>query len=157
MRLVLTGFPRPQALPYQQGRAAGDGRIRHIERGPVVAGHVKIEKIDHRAQPYSIDHIADGAAQNQRQCEAEQCLARILAQQIHDPHYGDDGDSNKKSALPAPRAGQKTERRPLVMYEYQVEKRRDFDAAAVRERACNRELGQLVQYDQYYPLALYLL
>ena len=43
------GPVRPERIPHQQDRAAGDGRIGHVESRPVLAVGVNVDKIDHRA------------------------------------------------------------------------------------------------------------
>ena len=50
----------------------GDARIGHVERRPMIAPKVYIHKVDHFLVHDTVDHIADGAAENQNQPVAGQ-------------------------------------------------------------------------------------
>ena len=71
---VLPGFLRPEAVPDQQHRATGDGRVGDVEGRPVLAIGMKIEEIDHRAEQDAVDHVAERTRQHQAQRQAEQLL-----------------------------------------------------------------------------------
>ena len=45
-------------VPEHQGDADEDGRVSDIERRPMVAGNMKIKKIDHCIKAKPVDHIA---------------------------------------------------------------------------------------------------
>jgi hypothetical protein len=45
-------------MPEHQRHADGDGRVGHVEGRPMIAGQVKIEKIDHGIEAQAVDHIA---------------------------------------------------------------------------------------------------
>jgi hypothetical protein len=47
---------------------------------------VELQEVDHVAMQQAVDHVADGAAQDAGQREAEQLLARMRAQHPEDEH-----------------------------------------------------------------------
>src|SRR5207248_9726889 len=53
----------------EQPDADADGRVGHVERGPVVGlaapVHVDVEEIDDAAEAEAVDEVADGAAEDQ--------------------------------------------------------------------------------------------
>ena len=69
-------FP-PQAVENQQCRTDRDPRIRDVERRPVPASRVKIEKIHHMAEHDPVPQVADRAAENHGQSGAEQALVAM--------------------------------------------------------------------------------
>ena len=59
--------PVSKKLEHHESRADHDGRIRDVERVPVMAAHVKIDEIGDAAPHDAIEHVSRRAAQNQRQ------------------------------------------------------------------------------------------
>ena len=64
-----------------------------LNAGKWPAAGMKIEEVDHMAVQHAVDHVADGAAQDQRQRPAEQALAGMALQQIQDEDDGADARS----------------------------------------------------------------
>src|SRR5215472_9975038 len=57
--------PQKQAIEQHHRDANADGAVGNIKCGPMPKSDVKIEKINHGAEPNSVDDIADGAADYQ--------------------------------------------------------------------------------------------
>src|ERR1039457_3144203 len=76
----VTGLPLfcpfliPQHIKRQQGHADTDAGISHVEGRPVMRFPKHIEKIDHLAQPYPVNQVADGAGENHGQGDLGQLL-----------------------------------------------------------------------------------
>src|SRR3954466_12058647 len=75
-------FTRQESLEDQQHCADGDRRVGDVERRPVLAESVQVDEIDHVPEAQAVDHVADRAAEDQRQAEAEQRLARVADDEI---------------------------------------------------------------------------
>src|SRR4051812_34386803 len=73
----ITRLAAEEALKDQGHGAKCNRRIRDVERGPMPAGGVEIEKIHDAAQAQAVDQVAEGATQDERECAAEQALGRI--------------------------------------------------------------------------------
>jgi len=110
-----------ESCPQSSNTASDrDCRISQIERGPVPAGKVKIEEIDHVAKQDAIEHIADGPAQDQRH-DRQNSLSPAWARQQHaDDGDGDQCDAMKKPRCPARGSGEKAERRTGVVGQHQT-------------------------------------
>jgi acyl-CoA synthetase (NDP forming) len=50
-------LPPPEEDHCQEERTGGDGRVGHVEGGPVVDADINVEKIDHLAEADSVDEI----------------------------------------------------------------------------------------------------
>src|SRR5271165_6205996 len=61
-----------QGIEQQTGSADGDGRIRHVECGKIRPIPVKVNEIYDMPEPNTVDHVAKGAAENQRQPAGQQ-------------------------------------------------------------------------------------
>ena len=88
----------PPGIQEQQNRPDGDGRIRDVEcREIIFVAPVRQNEIDDVTDPQPVDHIAQRAAQDQRQTAAQQPLrARSQA-----PQPAENGHSRRPSARPA--------------------------------------------------------
>src|SRR5258706_1904548 len=64
-------FTPDEPFEDQDHGADRDRRVGDVERRPVPAERVEIEEIDHLAETQAVDDVADRAAQDQRQTEAE--------------------------------------------------------------------------------------
>src|SRR5271169_3322817 len=84
--------PQKQAIEQHYRDAYANGTVGDIERRPMPRSGVKIEKIDDRAEANSIDHVADGATDDQSDRNGEQ-RALGAAQPIN--QHGDDRRSDK--------------------------------------------------------------
>ena len=52
--------------------------VRHVEGGKLPSLPVKVDEIDHMAEPHAVDHVAERAAQDQREpCREERLTPRI--------------------------------------------------------------------------------
>src|SRR5680860_347820 len=123
-------------------------RIRDVEGRPVPLTVIPLDKIHHMTISDAIDHIADRAAQYQSERGRGPLLVIV---QAFEPDNDRDAHGNrqhdKKPALPALRVAQKTERRPGVMYERQVEPgKHRISLVRLHPRACH-PLGDLVKED----------
>ena len=63
-----------QFINHKQYRANTNGAVCDVECRPMPVAQVKIQKIDDVAIHQSINHVANGATQNQRQRAAKQAL-----------------------------------------------------------------------------------
>src|SRR5690606_37148305 len=79
--LRVSARPALPGLPYfiedQQGCAARDGDVRHVECREIPVVPVKQYEIDDVPMHHSIDRVAQRATQDAGQCAAEQGLARM--------------------------------------------------------------------------------
>src|ERR1017187_1574663 len=57
----------PQQIEQQQPAANHDGRIRHVERVPVMLADVKVQKIRHASKHHAVEHVARRPAHDQRE------------------------------------------------------------------------------------------
>src|SRR5512146_1180159 len=136
-----------EAVPDQQCRAAGDGRVSEVECGEMVAAPIEIEEVHHVTVSDAVDQVAQRAAKNECQCKAEQSLRLMLAQQPDDPYRGDDGDGTEQPALCPACIVKETECRARVVRQHQVEERRHRQTLVINEMAADRRLAQLVEHD----------
>ena len=60
-----------QRVENEEYRAAADRDIGDVESGPVIAGGVEIEIVDDGPERDAIDHVAERAAENKGEREAE--------------------------------------------------------------------------------------
>ena len=70
-----------QSIEDQQCSAGTDGRVGNIERRKIVAAGVELDEIDDVAQYDAVVKVAHGAAENQRQRQAQQTILRMPAHQ----------------------------------------------------------------------------
>ena len=99
------------------------------------------------AVDHAIDHVAHGAAQDQRQRQAEARLAGRATQHPDDDHRRRAAQAGEEPALPAFLGRQETERRASVVDQREVEERQQMQPFAVLERGVEIDLGELVQDD----------
>ena len=81
----------------QQGGPDTDGAVGHIERWKVPATPVEIQKVDHIAVHQAVHHVADGAAQDERNGQTEELLTRM---RIQHPQHEDRGHAKNENAAP---------------------------------------------------------
>ena len=99
------------------------------------------------AVQHAVDHVADRAAENQRQRPAEQALAGMTLQQEGDHQRGNNAERREQLALPAGFGCQESECRALVVDQGQVEEGGDRFRFGVGKGFCDRDLGDLVEQD----------
>ena len=108
---------------------------------------MKVEEIDHIAQPRAIKDIAERPAEDERQRDDVPAIG--LAP---DPHRNPDGDRggyrHQQPALGIAVGGEETQADPVVLDIGEVEDRQQHDLAdfAQCERAEHRPLNQLVEH-----------
>src|SRR5690606_12982612 len=78
--LALT-TPTPDFVDQQQDGTAGDGHVSDVECRKVPILPVEEQKIHHMAVQQAVDRVAERAAQDARQCGAEQGRVGVLAEQ----------------------------------------------------------------------------
>src|SRR5271168_1393114 len=85
--------PQKQAIEQHYRDPYANGTVGNIERRPMPRSGVKVEKINDGAEANSIDHVADGATDDQSDRNGEQ-RALDAAQPID--QHGDDRCSDKR-------------------------------------------------------------
>ena len=85
----------------KQGGSDCNTAIGDIECRPVPSHGVYVQKVDDVAVQGTVDQVADGSAQNQRQRQAEKTLVRMLFQQVYDDDDGQNADGREKVPLPS--------------------------------------------------------
>ena len=74
-------------IEEQHRRADGDRRVGDVEGREVRQPPVHVHEIDHVAEPQAVDHVAERAAEDQRQPAGEQAVAaRAQTAHPHDQH-----------------------------------------------------------------------
>lgn len=123
--LFLTPGGEKQAVQHQHDGATDDCHVGDVEGRPVPGFVVEIEKIDDVTMHSAINHIAQRAAHNQRQCSRQPALAgvRQAAQPEQNNSAHTQAEKDKKPALPAGRIRQKAEGRAGIVQQHQVKKR----------------------------------
>ena len=53
----------------EQKDADADGGVRHVEGGPVVVVPVGVEEVDHLAEPYPVDEVAERPGEDESEGE----------------------------------------------------------------------------------------
>src|SRR6516164_1090899 len=91
-RYLMRFPPQKQAIKQHHRDANANGTVGDIESRPMPRSDVKIEKINDGAEANSIDHVADGATDDQSDCNGEE-RALDAAQPIN--QHGDDRRSDK--------------------------------------------------------------
>ena len=120
-RLILVWFPS-ELIPDQQDGSQGDGRISNVERGPIVAGDMPLDKVNDSAETDAVDDVAERATEDEREGKANTELAGVLAQQHDDPARNTQRQRGEKPALPASGVGQKAEGGTRIKGQHPVEK-----------------------------------
>src|SRR5215208_5883147 len=78
-------FMLAKAVEDEQRRAHGNRRVRYVERRPVPAGRMEIEKVDHLAEAETIGQVAERAAQDESEPRAKhRALRRSHQHHTHD-------------------------------------------------------------------------
>src|SRR5512134_276554 len=83
----------------QQPGTADDRRVRQIERWPVPAAPVEVEEVDDMSVGDAVDHVADGAAQDQCERERKHALIPVACQQIEDEERRQDRNADQEDSL----------------------------------------------------------
>jgi len=78
-RVIGRGFRR-DLVPDQQDGADRDRRVGDVEGGPVIAGDVPLDEIDHRAEANAVDDVAERSAKHEGERQRESELAGVPAQ-----------------------------------------------------------------------------
>src|SRR5690349_22498267 len=105
---------------------------------------VEIEKIHDVAEQYAVTEIAERPSQYQPKARAEKALSR-MPREHRDDHPGrEHGDADEESPLPTARVREKTERRPAIVREHQVEERGDLARLADPQRGRDGVFARLV-------------
>jgi hypothetical protein len=115
----------PQLVDDEADGAQRDAAVGDVEGREVPAGVVELQEVDHVAMQQAVDQVADGAAQDAGQRQAEQLLARVRAQHPEDEHGWRHGDAGEQPALPARGRGQERERGAGVVRPDDVEEAGD--------------------------------
>ncbi|KAG0190651.1 hypothetical protein DFQ28_001766 [Apophysomyces sp. BC1034] len=88
---------------------------------PMPAADMKVEEIDYVAVHQPFVYVAERAAENQRQCGAEQFLPAVAPEQPDDDQCGDDAQRGEHPPLPAAGGREETERGAAVVDQQQIE------------------------------------
>src|SRR5687768_9972146 len=141
-------FMVDEALEDQDHRADADRRIGDVERRPVPAQRMEVEKIDDVAEAQAVDQVAQRAAEDQRQAEAQQATPRVAHDEHADDHRRGEGEGGEQRRLPARPLREQAEGRALVEHQHQVEEPGELLArVAVLEVSEHQPLGELVGAD----------
>src|SRR6266513_3240342 len=75
----------------EQPDADADGRVGHVERGPVVGlaapVHVDVEEIDDVAEAEAVDEVADGAAEDQVEAHLQRAVGHRGTERVDHHHH----------------------------------------------------------------------
>src|SRR2546430_928495 len=143
-RSASSAFMVREAFEDEEHRSDGDRRVRHVERGPVPAGGMQVEEVDHLAIAEAVDQVAERSAEDERESGAEEPPSRRAHDQRAEDADGDHREADEQRRLPACRIGEEAERRALVIDEHQVEEARQLEPLAVAEPAEHDRLRRLV-------------
>src|SRR5882672_4006891 len=128
----------------QQSRADRDRRVGEVEGPEMPAEGVEVEKVDDVAERDAVPKIAERAPQYQHETRGEEALAGMPGEHRHNDRGGENGDADEQCPLPAAGVRKKAERRPAVVREHKIEKRRDLAPFPEAERRADRALAHLV-------------
>jgi uncharacterized protein YkwD len=87
-------------------RADRDRAVGDVERREVRTGPVHLDEVDDVAVLDPVEHVADRAAEDERERPAEQALVAMAREQPDDEHRRDRAEADEEPALPAARAGE---------------------------------------------------
>ncbi|MPM44898.1 hypothetical protein SDC9_91580 [bioreactor metagenome] len=141
-----------QLIQYQTNGTDGDGAVCDVEGGEGSAAQVEVQEVHHVAVLHAVHDVADGAAEDAGQREAEQLLPRMRAQLPDDEDGGGQADAGERPALPAAGIGQEAEGGAGVVGTNHIEEARDVGGVAQLVVAEDEHLGELVgQEDHHGP------
>src|SRR5665811_630524 len=117
-------FSSPEHGDNYDKRADGNRRIGDIERRPVVASQINIQKINNLSKTNPVDQIAGGAGENKREGNDKRVIVdHADLQVINNQQNRPDGDGDKEYRAENRRgAGQKPERGAGISYRGDVKK-----------------------------------
>ena len=121
-----------------------------LNAGKVPAAPVEVDEVDDVAVHDAIDHVAERAAEHQRQADREQRLVGADAPQPDHQHEAhDQRQPDEEPALPAGRLREDAERGAGVLQVHDVENRQQRDRVLHLHGADHQCLGRLVeQHDE---------
>ena len=128
--------PAEKQLDEHQRRTDGDGRIGHIECGPVVRSQPDFQEIGYAAVEQPVERIARGSAQNQREPALRKPTARAAReQQPHQQRHDRSRAQQQKRRKPwRTRVGKYAERDAGILIVNQNYDVRNYRAAEKRAR-----------------------
>ena len=138
-----------QELQHDDAHGAhADRDVGDVERGPVVSGEVKVEKVDDVAEKNPVDDVSDGSGKNGREAGGKPELAAVLIEHLQDHRTDDERKAHEEVELPAARFSQKGEGGARVDDVAEVEERRDLNRGPVGNRLLDKRLRELIKPDQ---------
>lgn len=87
------GVAGAHGVEHEQNAADDDAGVGHVEVGPVVVDDVDFEEVGDHAVAQAVPHIADGAAEDER--EGQRGCGEMAADAQQDDEDGESGDNRK--------------------------------------------------------------